>query len=70
MFFSFTGKGVSLPRAALDYFLRGWIVESCLVHDAHLFLLQFHTVSFGAGWQGEIALLFSVQHSIGNLSMD
>jgi hypothetical protein len=30
------------------------------MHDAHLFLLQFHTGSFVSRWWGEMALLFSV----------
>jgi hypothetical protein len=29
-----------------------------MVCDAHLFILQFHTSSFGAGWKEEVALLF------------
>jgi hypothetical protein len=40
-----------------------------MVCDAHLFLLQFHTGSFGASWQGKMVLLFSVQQGIGRLSM-
>jgi hypothetical protein len=36
----------------------GWVGESCVVCDAHLFILQFHTGSFGASWQEEIAVLF------------
>jgi hypothetical protein len=39
-----------------------------VVRDAHLFFLQFYTSSFGAGWQGEMALLFSLWHGIGMLS--
>jgi hypothetical protein len=40
-----------------------------VVYDAHLFLLQFHTGSFGVSWWGEMVLLFSVQHGTGRLSV-
>jgi hypothetical protein len=40
-----------------------------MVCDANLYLLQFHTGSFRASWQVEMALLFSVWHGIGMLSM-
>jgi hypothetical protein len=46
-----------------------WVREPRAVYDVHLFLLQFHAGRFVASWQGEMALLFSVQHSIGRLSM-
>jgi hypothetical protein len=35
-----------------------WVGKSCMVSDAQLFILQFHASSFGAGWKGEIVLLF------------
>jgi hypothetical protein len=40
-----------------------------VVHDAHLFILQFHASNFGAGGQGEMGYFFSVCHGIGRLSM-
>jgi hypothetical protein len=57
--------GLVCPGAALDYFPGVWVGESHVVFDAHLFVLQFHTCSFGAGWWGEKALLFfsAVWHS-------
>jgi hypothetical protein len=30
-----------------------------VVHDAHLYLLEFHAGSFGASWQVEMVLFFS-----------
>jgi hypothetical protein len=39
------------------------------VHDAKLFLLQFHAGSFVDSWQGETALLFSVWHRVGRPSV-
>jgi hypothetical protein len=42
----------------LDYFPAGWVGKSRMVCDTHLFVLQFHTNSFGADWQGEVVLLF------------
>jgi hypothetical protein len=53
----------------LDNFLRGWAGELCVVHDAHLFILQFHASSIGASWRGEILLFISVWCDIGRLSM-
>jgi hypothetical protein len=41
-----------------------------VVHDAHLFLLQFHAGSFVASWQGERAQFFSVGCSEVGLSTD
>jgi hypothetical protein len=41
-----------------------------MVHDVHLFILHIHANSFGAGWQGEMELLFSVWHCVGRLSTD
>jgi hypothetical protein len=43
--------------------------ELCVVHDAHLYLLQFHTDSFGASWWVEMVLFFSVRHGMGRLSI-
>jgi hypothetical protein len=40
-----------------------------MVHDAHLFILQIHASCFGAGWQGEMVLFFSVRNGIGRFSM-
>jgi hypothetical protein len=34
-----------------------------VVHDAHLFLLQFHSGSFVASWWGEMAVVFSAVQS-------
>jgi hypothetical protein len=51
MFFSFTGRGSFFLGAAQGYFsgaVGEGIEETCMVHDALLFLLQFHTGSFGA----------------------
>jgi hypothetical protein len=62
------GKGSVRTVAALDYVPRrvgGWVGESCMVHDAHLFVLQIDISSSGARQQREMALLFSVQHGIG-----
>jgi hypothetical protein len=69
MFFSFAGLGFSLPRAALDYWLERWIELSCMVCDAHLFILQFHAGSFGAGCQIEMALFFFQCIMVGVLSI-
>jgi hypothetical protein len=52
-----------------DYFLGEWVGEWLVVHNVHLFILQIHACSFGASWQGEMVLFFSVQHSIGRLYM-
>jgi hypothetical protein len=61
---------VVCPGAALDYFPReGWGGEPCMVCDAHMYLLQFHAGSFGAGSWGKVVLLFSMQHGVGRLSM-
>jgi hypothetical protein len=46
-----------------------WLGELSMVHEAHLFLLQFHAGSFRACLQGEMMPLFSVQRNIGRLSM-
>jgi hypothetical protein len=48
----------------------GWVGEPCVVCDAYLFLLQFHTGGFVSSCQGEMALLFSVWHGLGRLSSD
>jgi hypothetical protein len=48
---------------------EGWVGELCMVYDARLSLLQFHTGSFGASWQGEMASMFSVLLGIRRLSM-
>jgi hypothetical protein len=37
------------PGAVLDYFPGVWIKELHMVHDAHLFILQFHTTLDWAG---------------------
>jgi hypothetical protein len=62
------------PGTVLDYFPRvgwgeGWVEGSPAWCDAYLFLLKFHAGSFVASWEAEMALLFSVQHGIGRLSM-
>jgi hypothetical protein len=62
MFFSFSGDGFQSAQGL------HWIIFPG-VHDAHLFILQFNASSFGVGWWGEMALLFSVQCGIGRLSM-
>jgi hypothetical protein len=48
----------SAQGAVLDYFPGGCVGKLCVVHDAHMFVLQFHAGSFGASWWGEMALLF------------
>jgi hypothetical protein len=54
--FSFVGgRGSVFPQAALDYVSRGWVGESHVMCDAHLFVLQIHASSFGTSWQGEMA---------------
>jgi hypothetical protein len=48
MAFSFAGGGVSVhPGAVLDYIPRvgGWVGQPQEVHDAHLYVLQFHAGS-------------------------
>jgi hypothetical protein len=64
--------GVGIVQSAKDLywiiFLGGWVGESHLVCDASLFIMQFHTSSFGTSWQGEMALLFSMQHGVEKLS--
>jgi hypothetical protein len=47
---------------------EGPVVVLNIVHDAYLFLLQFHIGSFGASLQGEIAPLFSVWLHVWRLS--
>jgi hypothetical protein len=38
-----------------------------MVHDGHLFVLQFYASNFGAGWQGEMACFFQWEafHGLG-----
>jgi hypothetical protein len=70
MFFSFAGgQRFSLPWAVLDYFPSRLVRESCMVHDAHLFILQLHSRRFRDCWWGEMVLLFSVWHGLGRISM-
>jgi hypothetical protein len=58
-------------RGGTRLFSRGrGVGELCVVHDAHLFVLQIHTSSFGTSWLGEMASLFSVLCNVGRLSMD
>jgi hypothetical protein len=38
-------RGLVCPGAVLDYFPMDWIEESCVMCDAHLFILQFHAGS-------------------------
>jgi hypothetical protein len=41
MLFSFVAEGGSVcPGAMLDYVSRGWVGESRVVDDAHLFILE------------------------------
>jgi hypothetical protein len=56
--FGFAGVGVhSAPVMRWVIFLGlGWVEESCVVCDAHLYLLHFHTGSFGASSSGEMVL--------------
>jgi hypothetical protein len=70
MAFSVAGE-FSLPRGCVGLFSgeRGWIGEPRMVHDAHLYLLQFHAGSFRTSSWGRKALLFSVHLGIGKLSM-
>jgi hypothetical protein len=66
MLFSFVGgKGSVCPRAALDCVPRGWVGQLPVVDDAHLFVLQVHTSSFGISWQGEIMQQQETFHGLG-----
>jgi hypothetical protein len=65
----FLGEASVCPWAVLEYFPGGWVGELHMVHDAHLFILQFHASSFGAGWQEEMACFFSEWCGAGRLSM-
>jgi hypothetical protein len=68
--FQFYWGGDSIcPGAALDYVSRVGGGVLLIMRDAHLFVRQIHSSSFGASQQGEMALLLSVQHSVGRLSM-
>jgi hypothetical protein len=49
MLFSFVGVGSACPGAVLDYVPGWWVRELQAVHYTHLFILQIHTSSFGAG---------------------
>jgi hypothetical protein len=64
--------GLTFPRLFTGLFswsaVRRWVGKPCVMHDAYLFLLQFHAGHFVASWLREMVLLFSVQCSIGRLS--
>jgi hypothetical protein len=53
----------------LDYVPGLWVRKLHVVCDASLFILQFHASHSGAGQQGEMVPLFSVQRGIRRLSM-
>jgi hypothetical protein len=59
MLFTFVGEGLNLSSPVLNYFPRGQVGESCVVYDAHLFILQIHASSFGAGHWTEMVCHFS-----------
>jgi hypothetical protein len=58
VFFSFVWEPSVCPGAMIDYVPRGWVGQLLMLCE--LFILQIHANSFGASWQGENALLFSV----------
>jgi hypothetical protein len=43
----------------------GWVGESHVLCDAHLFVLQIHTSSFEINWQREMAMHREVFHGLG-----
>jgi hypothetical protein len=57
------GVGRVCPGAALDYVLGDGVCvgESQVVYNAHLFVLQVYSSSFGASQWGKMAQLLSVQ---------
>jgi hypothetical protein len=65
MLFSFVLRGSICPGAALDYVPMGWVGESHVLCDAHLFVLQIHTSSFEINWQREMAMHREVFHGLG-----
>jgi hypothetical protein len=48
LLFSFVGRGLTCPRATLDYLLREWVWELHVVHVAQ-FGLQVYAGSFNTG---------------------
>jgi hypothetical protein len=71
MFFIFAGGECSVcTGAVLEYFPGGWVRELHVVHNAHLFILQFHTSSFRTSWWGDMTLLFFSEWCVvGKISM-
>jgi hypothetical protein len=59
MVFSFAwGSGFQSTWGCTGLFSQGgmgWVGESHMVHDAHLYFLQFYLGSFGDSCQGEMA---------------
>jgi hypothetical protein len=58
-------RGSVCPGATLDYVPRGWVRESWVVHDAHLFVLQIHASNFETSWWGEMVWLREAFHRLG-----
>jgi hypothetical protein len=70
MLFSFVGAGDSIcPGVALYYVPRGWVGESPLVRDAHLFVLQVYESSLELASGEKWSAAFPVQWGVGRLSM-
>jgi hypothetical protein len=57
-----------MPRGYAGIYSWGGVGKSHVVHDAHLFILQSHTSSFGASQLGKMAPIFSVWPGIGKHS--
>jgi hypothetical protein len=50
MLFSFVGEWFSLPRGSTGLCSRGWVGESHMLCNTHLFVLQIHASGFENGW--------------------
>jgi hypothetical protein len=53
------------PGAALDYVPRGWVVESCMVSDAHLFVMQIHAAGRNCATFFSVPWLKKAFHGLG-----
>jgi hypothetical protein len=61
MFYSFAGQeGPVCPETVLHYFPGGFAEELHVLHDAHLFILQFHTNNSGLAGREKWPTFFSV----------
>jgi hypothetical protein len=49
----------------LDCVSVGWVRESCVEHDVHLFVLQTLASSFETGWWGEMVQCIEAFHKLG-----